>query len=719
MDSKTTGRTKRRSFTRRANAVLLSCTAIIALAPGLVAAQEAASGSATVLQTITVEGNGGDDDSKTIVANRTTGAGKIKTDILDTPASVSVITAKEVQQRGAQTTEQVLQYTAGVATHFYGSDDRFDYFKIRGFDAYQYRDGLTLGDPFGGIREEPYAYERIEVLKGASSTAFGVSDPGGSVNYVTKLPKTEKFGEAYVTGGSYAKKEAGVDFGDNITSDGTLSYRFTGKVRDANAEYDYSRDDEKFFMGGLTWRPTDATSLSVVYDHLNKDGVPGSAGHPVGTNFDRSRYFGEPDYNYRGVNRNTLSVLFDHDFGSGLSFSSNARYSKTNSDFGYAFLSQYSNPGTTTVDRYYFGDDTALEEFIIDAKVQYEANFDSIDSTTLVGVEYYNRKNDNKLYYDLTPTTIDWTNPVFAGPPNYASPYESTLLKQKTKAIYVQQDINFSDKIIASVGLRNDWLDLNKTDRVSYTAPVEAVSDADLSEFTKRFGLTYKFTDELAAYISYAESVAPPAIGTEPERGEQYELGVKYRPDDFPALFSASVYDLTKKNITVTSSTPPYLRSTIGEVNVRGIDLEAKAEVTNNLSLTAAYSYLKTDIVDDGSANKGNEMGLVPRQMASLWANYALEGNGERGDMTFGFGGRYMGSSYTSDANVAKNKSTVVFDAAFTYEVVENTTFEVTANNVFNDKSLINSGGYGIDGGAGAIFYNPGRSFSATLRRTW
>jgi iron complex outermembrane receptor protein len=76
------------------------------------------------------------------------------TDILDTPASVSVITSREIQERGASSVEEVLQYTAGVSTDFYGSDDRFDYFKIRGFDAYMYRDGLVVGRPFGGLREE-------------------------------------------------------------------------------------------------------------------------------------------------------------------------------------------------------------------------------------------------------------------------------------------------------------------------------------------------------------------------------------------------------------------------------------------------------------------------------------------------------------------------------------------------------------------------------------
>ena len=137
------------------------------------------------------------------------------------------------------------------------------------------------------------------MLKGASSAGFGAAEPGGSVNYVTKLPKSERFGEAYVTGGSYSHKEVGLDFGDNITEDDTLSYRLTGKLQGADAEYDYSEDNKKFIMGGLTWRPTDVTSLSFVFDHLNMDGVPGSGGQPLGTDFDRDRFFGEPDYYFR------------------------------------------------------------------------------------------------------------------------------------------------------------------------------------------------------------------------------------------------------------------------------------------------------------------------------------------------------------------------------------------------------------------------------------
>src|SRR5690606_2249999 len=118
MDTEMTAETKKITRVRYRSAILLGCMALVVSMPGLASAQQAAKAeTTTVLKTITVNGSGGsDDDSKSIVATRTTGGGKMAADIMDTAASVSVITAKEMQERNAQTVEQVLQYTAGVST---------------------------------------------------------------------------------------------------------------------------------------------------------------------------------------------------------------------------------------------------------------------------------------------------------------------------------------------------------------------------------------------------------------------------------------------------------------------------------------------------------------------------------------------------------------------------------------------------------------------------
>ena len=459
-------------------------------------------------------------------------------------------------------------------------------------------------------------------------------------------------------------------------------------------------------MGGLTWRPTAGTNLTVVYDHLDKDSVPGGGGLPVGYDLDRSVFLGEPDYNYDTTERDTVSLMFDHAFGSGLTFSSNARYSKSDTGFGYAYVYEPVDNGDTIANRYFFGNDSSKQDFVFDSHLQYDADLGAVDSQSLIGIAFNTHSGDTDLYWAAAPG-IDWTNPVYTGGPSYTSPYSSTRTDQTTTAVYAQQNLTFYDKLIVNMGLRQDWLDLKEDNKLT-----NSTSEGDFSETTARLGLTYKFTPELAAFANYAQSVAPPALGVEPERGEQYEIGLKYQPQSFPALFSASVYDLTKNNITRTNPSTG-LSETTGEVKVRGLDLEAKAELTKNLSLTAAYSYLMSDIVKSGTASQeGNELSFVPNNVASLWLNYELEGKDWRGDMTFGLGARYQSGYYFDNANTQSNDASIVFDAAVSYDLRENTTLQVNVSNLFDEKHV-------AYGGFGADWYNPGRTVFATLRQTW
>lgn len=703
-----------RAHLRPRATLLLSCTAFISLMPALAGAQDAgtAEDDATVLQTITVEGaTQGDADSKSIVANRSSAVGKMPSEILTTPATVSVVTSKEIEQRAADSIEKVVQYSAGVTTDYYGSDDRFDYVTIRGFSPFTYRDGLAIGRTWLGVKEEPYAFERLEILKGANSTGFGVSDPGGAINYVTKTPRSERFGEVYGTVGSFAHKETGFDFGDNLTQDDTLSYRLTGKVQRADGEYDFSENDENFIMGGLTWRPTDMTNLTFVFDHLDRDGTPSGGGHPLYTDFDRDRFFGEPDFNYDATNRNTYTMLFDHDFGNGLSVNSSARYSNSSRETGFAFIydsSGAADPSDTSADRIYSLGFGSSEQINVDAHLLYEASFDQVESRTLAGVDYNSIESTNEsgyLWGAGTPS-IDWQNPVYAGPPPAIPLSTRNSNDRSTRAVYLQQDLIFSDRMTASVGLRNDWLDLEETDLGTSVS-----TSRDYSEFSKRVGLSYKITEELATYVSYAESVAPPSTGNQPTYGKQYEAGIKYRPDAFPAMITASIYDLTLENITAYEA-PVYLPSTVEEVHHRGLDLEAKVEMTSNVNLIGAYSYIDSEIVDSGATYDGKRFAQVPEHMASLWGTYTLEGEGDRGEMTFGAGARFIGSYYFDNANTRKSDGAVIFDASFTYAIKENTSFQLNVSNLFDEKHVANNDG-------GALYYNPGRTIYATIRQSW
>lgn len=649
------------------------------------------------------------DDASTVVAQELWVGGKVATSILNTPASVSVVTQKEMEQRSVSTTEELLQYTPGVVTDFYGSDDRNDYFKIRGFQATTYRDGLTLGS-MRGVREEPFAYERVEVLRGANSTLFGAADPGGSVNFVTKKPRFEKFGQVYGTYGSFNHKETGVDVGDTLNEDKTLAYRLTGKFQDSDREYDHSRDDNGFAMGGLTWAPTAYTSATLVVDHLKTKSSPNSGGYPMDREYDRSDFFGEPDYNFHDVERTNISGDFSHDFDNGFVLRSNLRYSDLTDDFGYVYL---GGGGTGTVrDRVPFASYTEAEQVNGNVMLQYDARFENIDSSTMVGVEYGDSSSDQSSSFRFAVPPIDIANPVYSGAPVEIGPDIHTKRDYTTKSVFLQQNLSFYERFIVTAGARHDSMDLAETNKLN------SVKTSDnFSENTVRGALTYIVTDEVSTYVSMAESVSPPEIGVTPKRGKQYEVGVKYSPMGMNALFSAAIYDLTQENVSIAVVVPGngIQQQTVGETNVQGLELEAKAELTENLSVVGGYSYMKSDVTRgalSGANNtvisiKGNEFEVAPQHSASLWGYYNLPGT----KMSVGAGARYVGSYYYDAFNTGKSEATTLFDTAFNYNITKGTDLAINVSNLLDEQHVVGSGT--------ANYYNPGREVTAKVSYNW
>ncbi|MCQ6258313.1 TonB-dependent siderophore receptor [Pseudomonas sp. Q11] len=647
----------------------------------------------------------GTEDPNSVVAQELWVGGKVATSILNTPASVSVVTDKEMKQRSVSTTEELLQYTPGVITDYYGTDDRNDYFQIRGFQATTYRDGLTLGS-MRGVREEPFAYERVEVIRGANSTLFGPADPGGSVNFVSKKPRFDKFGQGYVTYGSFDHVESGIDVGDSLNEDKTVAGRFTAKMQDSDREYDHSRDDNKFLMGGLTWSPTDFTSASVIVDYLKTQSSPNSGGYPLDKEYDRDKFYGEPSYNFHDVERTNISGTFSHDFDNGFVLRSNLRYSELTDDFGYVFLSDSPTRTGTTIPRYIFGTDSEAEQLNGNLMLQYDARFKDIDSSTLVGVEYGDSSTEERSVY-ATTGSIDLANPVFTGVPSAVAPYSNNKLDTKTKAVFLQQNLSFYERFIVTAGVRNDSLDLSSTD-------INNVKESDnFSETSYRGALTYIVNDEVSTYVSMVESVSPPTVGVVPKTGTQYEVGVKYAPIGMDALFSAAVYDLTQENVSIAVVLPSGVieQQTVGESRVRGLDLEAKAELTPNLSLVGGYSYMESEVLRgtlyDGSSLKGNEFATAPKHSASLWSYYNIPDT----DVSVGLGARYVGSYYFDAANTGTSDGTTLFDAAFNYKLFKGTDLAINVSNLLDEQHVVGSGT--------ANYYNPGREVTAKLSYNW
>ena len=192
---------------------------------------------------------------------------------------------------------------------------------------------------------------------------------------------------------------------------------------------------------------------------------------------------------------------------------------------------------------------------------------------------------------------------------------------------------------------------------------------------TWRAGLAYVLDSGLAPYVSSAESFLPQA-GVDPEgvafvptTGRQVEAGVRYQLPGHDALFSAAVYDIRKKNVPTSASTPdcPFCQAQTGEIRSRGLELQAAGSFAG-LEFTAAYAYNDAEITRSGPDAAGvdytgNAVPLAPAHLVSFWADYTLD-SGPAAGLTLGGGVRHVGSTFADDANTIENDPYTLADAA-------------------------------------------------------
>jgi iron complex outermembrane receptor protein len=280
--------------------------------------------------------------------------------------------------------------------------------------------------------------------------------------------------------------------------------------------------------------------------------------------------------------------------------------------------------------------------------------------------------------------------------------------------LYVQDELAY-ENWRATAALRQDWASTEGTSTNRLTG-VSRSLDKDDQKLTGRAGLSYVFDNGIAPYISYATSFEPvpvPATGgpLQPTTGEQVEVGVKYQPEGWNGVFTLAAYDLTQKNVLTTFALPSGGTATgqIGEVNVKGIELEGVTSLTDGLDLRAAYTYMQAEIV--GGVDDGKRPDNVPEHAASLWLDYtfpedtALEG--------FGLGGgvRYVGQRYGDTKNTLDLDAVTLFDAALHYKK-DNVTASLNFKNLADKDYVASCSSFGCT-------YGDGRTVMGKLTFQW
>ncbi|UCJ15035.1 TonB-dependent siderophore receptor [Pseudomonas sp. MM211] len=638
------------------------------------------------------------------VAQRGSSATKTDASLLETPQSISVVTRDEMNDRKGDNLSDALKYTAGFGSQPSGFSRTADDFTLRGFNVGAgtggiLRDGMKLqANPYDGSIEA-YGVERVEVLKGASSVLYGQLSPGGVINTISKRPTSEPLHEVGIEIGNYDRRQYTFDLGGPLDDQGQFSYRLTGLWRDSNTQVDHIDDDRRYIAPALTWRPNEDTSLTVLASHQETfTGFAPPTAYTMTTYSDtpgykigRDDFVGEPGYDHFNNRMDTLGYLFEHHFNDHLQVNHSLRYFQANTDWNY--LIPQAIVGSQLLRRYSERDERSTG-WTTDNNVQYTLDSGRWQHSLLVGVDYYHKTYDSHRHISaslaqLAPP-LDLANPIHTGYGENTAAETGSDLHSAQKGLYLQDQIRFDDKWLLLLGARQDWAESRTT-----TFATGARATRNDKKATGRIGLVYMADNGVAPYASYSQSFQPanvsnPAVGNAfaPLEGEQYEVGVRYQPPGSQTLISAAVYQLTQENsLSFDAANATFVQ--YGKTRSKGLELEAKTEASDNLSLTASYAYTDSHVIQDSSAsNVGKRIEGVPYHSASLWASYRLSALGLR-QLRFAAGARYTGTTRTTPTVYeGKIPAYTLFDALISYEIDDHWEVAAKAQNLGNEKYL-------------------------------
>ena len=610
--------------------------------------------------------------------------------IIDVPQTLSIVTDDEIRKQGFRELGDIVRYTPGVNTS-QGEGHR---------DSIVFRGVRSTADFYlDGVRDDVQYYrslynlEQVEILRGPNALLFGRGGTGGIINRVTKKAVLdEQFGSFDMGADSFGAFDFAVDYNVSTGEKSALRINFHSDTLENHR--DYYDGDRYGFNPTFRLELSPATTLDLSYEHADHErfidrGVPTLNGEPVEA-FEEI-VFGDTDTNLQTLRADIYRANLSHEFSDTRKGNLVVQYSDFQKMYKNYYASGYSGGDTFTADGY--KDPTERTNLIISGNIVNEFQTGSAKHTLLVGAEIIDTENENYRYNTFFITTED-DNEVFnitrpinfgvnaAGVRTYndftADLKSSTQSDIEVTSIYIQDQIDVTDNFKVLLGGRLDNFDITVRDIKKGTS--ESRED---EEFSPRAGLIYKPQENISLYVSYAESFLPRsgeqfkkldanAARLDPDVYESTEVGVKW--DIRPGLsFTASYFDSEQTVATRDSDTGE--NSEIVGLQVDGIELELKGQVTEKLSLAIGYSDL------DGETAKGGEPREIPEYTASLWATYEVNDR-------FGIG---LGITSQGESNIKNDKPGLILpdytrvDFAAYYDLADDLSIQLNVENVTDE----------------------------------
>lgn len=579
--------------------------------------------------------------------------------IIDTPQNVTVVPHQFLDDSAAQDVDEALSFVSGMtqSNTLGGTQDAII---KRGFG--DNRDGSILRDGVRSIQARNFTptSERVEVLKGPSSMLYGMNEPGGLINVISKKPQLTP--QVHLEGRSSSFGGGGGQL--DVTGPlGTTG--FAGRMIIDHDETDYwrnfGRNRQTVIAPSLMWYGEN-TTVRVAWEHMEYltpfdrgTVIDPRSGKPVDT--PRERRFDE-SYNATRGDQDTLSFQLEQTLSD-----------RWRSQLTYAFSrNRYSdNQARATAFNAETGiltrqaDATAAAESrsqMVQLTFNGDVDWGQVNHQLLFGFDY---EADRTFRGDMIRGTKDSAFNIYD--PVYGVMPASTTVSAKdsdqrenvdSRGWFIQDAMRLNDNWLLLGGLRYDSFDVMS----GKGRPFKTNTEASDSRLVPRAGVVYNINSWSSLYASYTESFKPnTSIATQigalpPELGKAYEVGAKI---DLPGRVTGTLalFDIHKRNVMVSELVDgETVTRTAGKVRSQGVELDIAGQLTDSLSLIGSYAWTDARVTSDPE-NNGNELANVARHTAALFLtnDFGQTGLLPADDLRAGIGARYVGRRAGDAAN--------------------------------------------------------------------
>jgi iron complex outermembrane recepter protein len=617
---------------------------------------------------------------------------KTDTPVMDTPVNVQSVSQQVLQDQQDITLGQALQNVSGVSVapgNFMDRGTGSSAIFLRGFPtSTYYRDGFRIDGTYSGIDNitslQLADVASVEVLKGPGAVLYGLIDPGGIVNIVTKEPLNVPYFAVQQQISSLADYRTTIDATGPLTDDKAWLYRLNISYENNGAPFgsfiDLTHSQDLFLAPVIKWNIDGATwvKLEAEYNHFLSDTY-----YPFDplfndtfVNIPRSTNYGESSpllqtYLYTAL---TWSHNFNSDWSIKQQFAYNNIYSYTDTTVPLYIcpplcLGLVTTP--PTVDRIPSQSLTTQTTFSTNVDITGHFTTFGAQHTLLLGGDVYHTAGFASAGSE-TFSSIDLFNPVNTGIPSPVPPVYnlSSTFTQDTAGLYLQDQIKLPYNFFLLAGARYQYI--HQTGTSGETLLDDLLPELPLTgqALTPRFGLLWRPQEWISFYGNYEQSYGPnqgfiyPGNLAPPTNAESWEAGGKLEFFNGKLRITADYFELVETNVPFPDPNPAHICEggscslLAGEARSKGPELDIQGEILPGWRVIAAYTNDDVRITEGTPClpdvapcmipGVGQRLPGVPRNQASLWTTYEFQDETLRG-LKIGAGYHYFGSSPVVD----------------------------------------------------------------------